>query len=123
MNQKSILIIAAISGAIAVGIGAFGAHGLKGMLAANGRLDVFETAVRYHFYHTLALLATGILIAQFPGLRVSAWLFLIGILIFSGSLYTLALTNHSRWGAVTPLGGLALIAGWLMFGWTIFRAK
>ena len=123
MNQKSILILAAISGALAVGIGAFGAHGLKVVLASNGRTDVFETAVRYHFYHTFSLLVTGILISQFPGLRISAWFFLAGIVVFSGSLYVLALTNQPKWGAVAPVGGLAFIIGWLTFAWTIFREK
>ena len=103
-------------GALGVGIGAFGAHGLRKMLEETGRFDTFETAVRYQFYHTLALLAVGILLALRPdirGLSLTAWLFLGGILLFSGSLYTLCFTGITKMGAVAPIGGLLLIAGWL----------
>ena len=95
-------------------LGAFGAHGLRGRLD-HYAMGVYETAVQYHFYHSLALLAVGLLALHAPSLvllRSSGWLFLLGILIFSGSLYLLAITV-TRWlGAVTPLGGLAFIGGW-----------
>jgi len=122
MKQNIILLIAAISGVIAVGIGAFGAHALKQQLLQNGRADTFELAVRYQFYHTLALLAAGILAERFPFMKTSAVFFLVGIVIFSGSLYTLALTNKSWWGAVTPIGGLAFILGWITFGWAVYKS-
>jgi len=116
MTARIILQIAALLGALGVGIGAFGAHGLRKMLEETGRFDTFETAVRYQFYHTLALLAVGILLAMRPdirGLSLTAWLFLGGILLFSGSLYTLCFTGITKMGAVAPIGGLLLIAGWL----------
>ena len=116
MTARLILQIAALLGALGVGIGAFGAHGLRKMLEETGRFDTFETAVRYQFYHTMALLAVGILLALRPdirGLSLTAWLFLGGILLFSGSLYTLCFTGITKMGAVAPIGGLLLIAGWL----------
>jgi uncharacterized membrane protein YgdD (TMEM256/DUF423 family) len=115
MNAKQIIQTSAIFGAMAVGIGAFGAHGLKDILAENGRLDTFETAVNYHFYHALGLFLIGILALIKPNwkqLSSAAILMIIGILIFSGSLYILALTGITWLGAITPLGGVAFIAGW-----------
>jgi uncharacterized membrane protein YgdD (TMEM256/DUF423 family) len=115
MNGKTILTIAGISGAIAVGLGAFGAHGLEALLIQNGRLDTFQTAVNYHFYHTLALVGIGILASIKPnwkGIAFSAWCMVLGILIFSGSLYLLSLSGITWLGAITPLGGLAFILGW-----------
>lgn len=116
MNQKTTLIIGAIAGALAVSIGAFGAHGLKSILLENQRTETFELAVRYHFYHTFALLLTGLLMQFFEvkKLRWASIFFLTGILIFSGSLYTLSLTGITWMGAITPLGGVAFIMGWLM---------
>jgi uncharacterized membrane protein YgdD (TMEM256/DUF423 family) len=114
--HKNFIAIAALLGALTVGLGAFGAHGLKKILDA-GQLAVFETAVRYQFYHVLALLATGILYQTWPGPRL-VWagrLFLAGIPLFSGSLYLLCLLPQYPWlGAITPLGGTAFIAGWLL---------
>lgn len=120
MTARLILQIAALLGALGVGIGAFGAHGLRKMLEETGRFDTFETAVRYQFYHTMVLLAVGILLAMRPdirGLSLTAWLFLGGILLFSGSLYTLCFTGITKMGAVAPIGGLLLIAGWLRLLW------
>jgi len=113
--QKNFIAIAALLGALSVGLGAFGAHGLKKILDAN-QLATFETAVRYQFYHTLALLAVGILFQQYANNRVlwAGRLFLIGILVFSGSLYLLCLLPQFSWlGAITPIGGASFIAGWL----------
>lgn len=108
------LPIGALAGMLAVIFGAFGAHALRGRLDSYA-LGVFETAVQYHFYHALALVAVGVLALHQPQsalLRSGGWLFLLGLLLFSGSLYLLALTG-TRWlGAITPLGGLAFIAGW-----------
>jgi uncharacterized membrane protein YgdD (TMEM256/DUF423 family) len=111
---QTFLTLASTSGLLAVAIGAFGAHALKARLDAYS-LGVFETAVQYQFYHSLALLGVGILLLHQPQvalLRSSGWLFLIGMILFSGSLYLLALSGVKWLGAVTPLGGLAFIAGW-----------
>lgn len=116
MTARLIIQLAALLGSTGVAIGAFGAHGLRKMLEASGRFETFETAVRYQFYHTLALLAVGILLAFRPdlkGLSTTAWLWLGGVIIFSGSLYTLCFTGITKLGAVAPIGGTLLIAGWI----------
>jgi uncharacterized membrane protein YgdD (TMEM256/DUF423 family) len=115
MNQKTTLVIGAIAGALAVSIGAFGAHGLKTILLENQRTETFELAVRYHFYHTFALLLAGLFMEFFDvrKLAFASLFFLIGIIIFSGSLYALSLTGITLLGAITPLGGVSFIAGWL----------
>mgnify|MGYP001788708878 CR=1 FL=1 len=102
-------------------IGAFGAHALKATLTAHDRLDTFETAVKYQFYHALALVLLGIFLS-FPGhthraYAYAGYCFVAGIVVFSGSLYALCLTNVRWLGAVTPLGGVALIAGWALLFW------
>lgn len=113
---KRHLIIGSILGALAVALGAFGAHGLEATLEANGRVDTFETAVQYHMFHTLAILMVGILMQQKTHqlLKLVSFLFLMGILIFSGSLYVLSITNLSVLGAITPLGGVSFIGGWIL---------
>lgn len=114
--QKTILLFATISGALAVSIGAFGAHGLQKILEATQRVETFETAVKYHFYHTLALLFLGIYMSFAEDksyLNISAYGFMLGLIIFSGSLYTLSLTNIKILGAITPIGGLGFIIGWI----------
>ncbi|MEM1112579.1 MAG: DUF423 domain-containing protein [Pseudomonadota bacterium] len=111
---KLFLTLGAISSMLAVAFGAFGAHALKARLDEYA-LGVYETAVQYHFYHSLALLAVGLLALQVPQsglLKSSGWLFLAGVFIFSGSLYVLALSGMRWLGAITPLGGLAFIAAW-----------
>ncbi len=116
MSARLILQLAAVLGALTVAIGAFGAHGLRPMLEASGRFETFETAVRYQFYHLLALLAVGALATARPDLRgldTVALLWLAGIVIFSGSLYAICFTGITKFGAVAPLGGLLLIAGWV----------
>jgi uncharacterized membrane protein YgdD (TMEM256/DUF423 family) len=116
------LAIGGISAGIGVALGAFAAHGLKGRVAPD-LLAVFETGVRYQMYHSLALVAVGALAARAPGawLERAGWAFLLGIAIFSGSLYLLVLTD-ARWlGAVTPLGGLAFLAGWAAFVAAVWR--
>jgi uncharacterized membrane protein YgdD (TMEM256/DUF423 family) len=106
----------AVLGGLAVAIGSFGAHALKPMLMAAGRAETFELAVRYQFYHALALLATGILtrLHESPLLHYSAVCFLVGTLFFSGSLYVLCFTGLGILGAVTPIGGIFFIAGWIL---------
>ena len=116
MNGKAIIMAAGLSGALAVGLGAFGAHGLEEILTKTGRLDTFETAVNYHFYHTLGLLLIGILALVRPNwksLKFVVWSFVAGIILFSGSLYILSLSGVTWWGAVAPLGGVGFIMGWL----------
>ena len=109
-------IIGSILGTLVVGIGAFGAHAINPILVANGRLDTFETAVQYHMFHTLAILIVGILMKQKTHqlLKLVSFLFLFGILIFSGSLYVLSITNITVLGAITPLGGVSFISGWIL---------
>lgn len=115
MSAKTILIISGIFGVLSVAIGAFGAHGLGATLSANNRLDTFETAVKYQFYHTLALFLLGILMINIQSnyLNYAAISFILGMVIFSGSLYTLSLTNMTWLGAITPIGGLGFILGWI----------
>jgi uncharacterized membrane protein YgdD (TMEM256/DUF423 family) len=108
-------LIGAVLAGLGVALGAFGAHGLKARLTAD-LLAVFETGVRYQIYHAFALLAVA-WVAQTgsPGpVRWAGWCFLLGTVLFSGSLYTLALTGIRRFGAVTPLGGLLFLAGWVL---------
>jgi uncharacterized membrane protein YgdD (TMEM256/DUF423 family) len=120
---KNFLVAAALSGFLAVALGAFGAHGLKQRLSAD-LLAVFQTGVQYHFYHTFALLAVGLLMLQMPtsgALRWSGILFIAGIVVFSGSLYILSLTGVRWLGAITPLGGVAFLVAWLLLAraaWT-----
>jgi len=114
MNYRNTLIAGIIFAGLGVVIGAFGAHGLHNMLSANGRVDTFETAVRYQFYHAFALIATGILQRTLGNLNVR-WAgpcFIGGIFIFSGSLYALCLSGITILGAITPIGGLLFIIGW-----------
>ncbi|WP_310396278.1 DUF423 domain-containing protein [Hymenobacter sp.] len=116
MTARLLIQLAALLGGLGVAIGAFGAHSLHDMLAKAGRLDTFETAVKYQFYHVLALLAIGVLWTARPELRAlgtTGWLWLGGILVFSGSLYALCFTGITKLGAVAPVGGLLLMAGWV----------
>ena len=117
---RRIAAAGACSAGVAVALGAFGAHGLRGMLSPE-MLAVYETGVRYQMYHALALIATGLggLSVRNPERRLligASWAFGFGTLLFSGSLYALALTGLRGLGAVTPAGGLAFIAGWALFG-------
>jgi uncharacterized membrane protein YgdD (TMEM256/DUF423 family) len=113
MAPRTMVRAGALLGGSAVAAGAFGAHGLRDVLTASGELAVFETAVRYQMWHALALLACAAL--QHAGRRCSAaaWCFLLGSVVFCGTLYSIALTE-ARWpGAVTPVGGVLFIAGWI----------
>jgi len=111
--DRTFLLAGAVAGLIGVGFGAFGAHGLRGRLTPD-MLAVFETGVRYHMYHALALLLTAALMPRVPGKAIIAagWLFVAGIVLFSGSLYLLAVTGVTILGAITPFGGVAFLAGW-----------
>lgn len=110
------IAIAALLGLLSVALGAFGAHALKSRLATE-QLAVFQTGVQYQMYHALALLGTGIWLNIQPTrglLNIAGWLFIVGIILFSGSLYALTLSGMRKLGAITPLGGLAMIVGWLL---------
>jgi uncharacterized membrane protein YgdD (TMEM256/DUF423 family) len=114
--QKLFLVIGSITMALAVALGAFGAHGLKEMLT-DEMLDIFETGVKYHFYHAIGLLVVGLAAQLMPGsslLQWSGWLMLAGIVIFSGSLYILSISGIRWMGAITPVGGLCFIAAWIL---------
>jgi uncharacterized membrane protein YgdD (TMEM256/DUF423 family) len=120
--DRLFFFLGAMSALIGVGLGAFAAHGLKSRLGAD-LLAVFEVGVRYQMYHALGLLAVAWACTRWPGAAVTAsgWLFVVGTLIFSGSLYLLAIAG-ARWlGAVTPLGGLAFLAGWLCLAWGAWK--
>jgi len=121
--QHLFLVMAGINGFIAVGLGAFAAHGLKNMLSPD-LLATFQTGVQYHMYHALALFGIGILALSFPNqslLKVAGYLFLVGIVLFSGSLYVLALSGIRWLGAITPLGGVAFLGGWALLAWSMLR--
>lgn len=113
--DKKALIAGSILGMLTVVIGAFGAHALKEFLEANGRLEVFETAVKYQFYHAIALIIVGILAQKMDKVWVmrTSRAFILGVIVFSGSLYALSITNIGFFGAITPIGGLLMILGWI----------
>ena len=119
--MKTLLILGALNGALAVTLGAFGAHGLKARVDA-ALLDTWATASEYHFLHALALLLVGVLAKLFasPGIVTAGWVMFAGMLIFSGSLYLLVLTGQRWLGAITPIGGTALIVAWLMLAWAMW---
>jgi uncharacterized membrane protein YgdD (TMEM256/DUF423 family) len=112
---KIFLILGSTFAGLAVAIGAFGAHALKSVLETTNRLETFETGVKYQFYHALALIVLGLLMQKFDH-RMFTWAgygFIAGIILFSGSLYILSISGFTKWGAVTPLGGIAFITGWV----------
>ena len=116
--------IAALFLALAVGLGAFGAHGLRSRLDPE-MMDIYKTAVLYHFLHALCMLIVSVLpktgTFSEAGADIICWLLLAGILIFSGSLYLLAVTGTRMLGAITPIGGVAFIAAWVLLAWKLMR--
>ena len=122
--ERSFALIGALFGFLAVAAGAFGAHALQARLSPDA-LEVFETAARYQMYHALALVAAAWVVTRWPGGAANAagWLFVVGTVVFSGSLYILAFTGIRWLGAVTPLGGLAFLAGWLALAWAVARGR
>lgn len=118
-------LLGSISAFLGVALGAFGAHGLQDRLAALDTADAFETGVRYHLIHALALLAVSWATTRWPGDAVSAagWLFVAGTLLFSGSLYVLGVTGVRWLGAITPFGGVAFLAGWVALAWGVLRGQ
>ncbi len=123
--DRAFITIGAASGLLAVAAGAFGAHALRERLSATA-LDTFQTGAQYQMYHALATVAVGILLARFSiegssWLNAAGWLFVAGTVLFSGSLYLLAVTDVRWLGAITPLGGVAFLAGWLALAVGIWR--
>lgn len=121
--HKLFLITGSIAMALAVALGAFGAHGLKEMLT-DEMLDIFETGVRYHFYHAIGLLLISLVTQLMPGsslLQWSGWLMVGGIIIFSGSLYILSISGIRWLGAITPIGGLCFIISWILLALAAWR--
>lgn len=111
--------------AIAVILGAFGAHGLKGVLTET-RMATYQTAVQYHFYHGLGVMIVGVVMMNLPNRKILRWtplLLLLGVLFFSGSLYLITLFDLAWLGIVTPFGGLFFIAGWLLLSISLFTSK
>lgn len=122
--ERIFFAVGAVSAFVAVAAGAFGAHSLKNSLSQE-MLVIFETAARYQMYHAFALIATAWALSRFPSqvVTTAGWLFVVGTILFSGSLYALSLTE-TRWlGAITPLGGLAFLAGWLCLAFAALRAN
>ena len=120
---KLFLSLGALAAALGVALGAFGAHALKARLGAD-LLAVWQTAVQYHLWHALGLVGIGLLAQHLPEsgpLRLAGWLMLAGIVLFSGSLYVLALSGMRWLGAVTPFGGACFIAGWLALAYAVLR--
>src|ERR1700693_1422750 len=122
-SSKLFLSAGGLMALTAVALGAFGAHALKGRLSAE-MLAVWRAGVEYHIYHALGLLAVGLVTMQLPAsalLKWAGWLMLAGILLFSGSLYALALSGEDRLGAITPVGGFAFLAAWALFVVAVLR--
>lgn len=122
--DRLFLIIAAFSGAVSVGAGAFGAHALRARLEPR-LLEVFQTGAQYQMYHALALVGVAWVASRWPGSlsTASGWLFVAGTVLFSGSLYAMALTGVRALGAITPLGGVCFIAGWVTLALAVMRAR
>ena len=120
--MKLFFTLGSVFAALAVAFGAFGAHALRETLTADD-LATFEVGVRYQMYHALGLFAVAWASTQWEAatVNVAGWAFVVGILIFSGSLYALVLTGHRWFGAIAPIGGVALIVGWVLLAWTALR--
>jgi len=115
-NVKAFIIIGALNAFLAVALGAFGAHGLEGKIS-NKYLEIWKTGVTYQMFHSTGILIIGVLMMKFPNsslLNWSGWLMFVGIVLFAGSLYVLAVTQISVLGAITPLGGVAFLAAWIL---------
>ncbi|NNK63089.1 MAG: DUF423 domain-containing protein [Gemmatimonadetes bacterium] len=123
--DRTFVIVASALGFLGVALGAFGAHALRDTLTPRD-LEIFETAVRYQLIHAVALLGVAAAAARWPDvgtlLSASGWLMVAGVVVFSGSLYTLVGTGIRSFGAITPIGGVALLAGWATLGWAALRS-
>jgi uncharacterized membrane protein YgdD (TMEM256/DUF423 family) len=124
LMERTFLGLGAVFAMVSVAVGAFGAHGLRATLS-EADLATFETAARYQMYHALGLVVVAWVYARWPGTLplLAGWLFVAGIALFSGSLYTLVLTGQRWLGAITPFGGLSFLAGWALLAWTAFRGE
>ena len=123
--ERTFFLIASLLGSLSVALGAFGAHALRDRIEAS-MLANYQTGVSYMFYHTLALFIVVLALTRWPGSSQplwAGWLFVIGIVFFSGSLFLMAFTGMRWLGAITPIGGVAFIAGWLLLAWTAWQAK
>jgi uncharacterized membrane protein YgdD (TMEM256/DUF423 family) len=123
--ERTFFLIGSLLGSISVALGAFGAHALRDRIEAS-MLANYQTGVSYMFYHTLALFIVVLALTRWPVSSQAVWagwLFLIGIVFFSGSLFLMAFTGMRWLGAITPIGGVAFIAGWLLLAWTAWQAK
>lgn len=120
--MKLFLILGVINGFLAVAFGAFGAHGLEGKISEKA-IGIWEKAVTYQMFHTMALLVTGLLLAKFQsgGILWAGWMFFVGIVLFSGSLYVYSTTGITAFALITPLGGVAFLAGWVLLGYTVIK--
>ena len=122
--MKKLLLLGSVFAFLGVGLGAFGAHGLQSVLTANETLEAYKTGVQYHLVHALALVMLAVLSDRMRDkkkLETVGWLFAVGILFFSGSLYVLAVSGIKILGAVTPLGGLCFLSGWALLAYTAIR--
>lgn len=119
--HKQLAAAGAINAALAVAAGAFAAHGLRSRLEVRA-LEIFETGARYQMYHALGMILCAVLAASVPGAKTAGWLLQAGIVVFSGSLYALSLSDVKILGAITPLGGLAFLAGWVWLAISALRS-
>ena len=120
--DRTFLLLGAVAAFLAVTLGAFGAHGLRGRLSPE-MMAVFQTGVQYHMAHALALILVSAIMGRMSGwlIQTAGWSFVAGIVLFSGSLYALVLTGVRGLGAVTPVGGVAFLAGWAVLAWSVWR--
>jgi uncharacterized membrane protein YgdD (TMEM256/DUF423 family) len=120
--MKIFLLLGVINGFLAVALGAFGAHGLEGKISEKA-LGTWDKAVTYQMFHTVALFITGLIGMKFQSgsLSMAGWLFLIGIILFSGSLYIYSTTGIKTFAMITPLGGVAFLIGWILLGYAIMK--
>ena len=122
--NKLFLLAGSVLGMLGVGLGAFGAHAFKAMLESTGRLDTYETGIKYMFYHALALVLVGILAKDFTAktLTYSGYSFIFGTIIFTGSLLLICFTGIKIFGAVAPIGGTLMLVGWALLFYTMLKA-
>jgi uncharacterized membrane protein YgdD (TMEM256/DUF423 family) len=119
--DRTFLLLGAVAAFLAVTLGAFGAHGLRGRLSPD-MMAVFQTGVQYHMYHALALILVSGIMGRMSGwlIQTAGWAFVAGIVLFSGSLYALSISGITMLGAITPLGGLAFLIGWACLAFAAF---
>ena len=123
--SRTFLILGILNALLCIALGAFGAHGLKRMLSAD-MLSVYHTGVQYHFYHAFGIIVIGLLLLHFPKSRlmpISGWLMMIGIVLFSFSLYWLSITDMRALGMITPFGGISFLTAWALLAYAIWREK